>query len=324
MSMIVTTTPSECSAGFSGGKIVGSFGWTVSGVVRPVDAINAVGVRRGQTHPHSSALRCVGITARPLGHSYYSVVAQYEQPSTHDQAEEQPEDYDPLSTSLPPEYQWDVGHQSIAADVDADGNPLLSSSREPPANTVDLAEPVVRVRIAKNETMFDLNAALQLVAHVNDNSFRIGDVIVPPLVALVVGIAPTGVVRAAQSAVRVQTDILILAPRTPSEKKGLVSPHDFRFLDEGTRGTYTDAGAKATGEFVWKDGTPTTRPVLLRGNGAPYDKSVMVAKKIGAAVMPQTPLAQQTPRGAVIETADDENASFLRYRKFARANFPDF
>src|SRR5205085_1632630 len=99
--------------------------WTVTGTTNLVAAMNAVPMAIGNSHPDTSALHCTGLSPKRLGVIAWLISATF---SSRIDAQVLKGD-NPLSEPIM--YGWDFGLLSFQTGVDADGNLLTTSSREP-------------------------------------------------------------------------------------------------------------------------------------------------------------------------------------------------
>ncbi|MGE5608329.1 MAG: hypothetical protein ACM359_03665 [Bacillota bacterium] len=314
----VMPTWSDDRISVSNGQWTATLGWTVSGVRSETEALNAVPVREGASHPRSGYLHCKGLNVERESPSLFHVQATYQNTLVSGGGGGGGGGGgDVLDTAV--RWRWHVGHQSVPTDTDAEGNAIVNSTGEPAANGVYREETLVSLTVARTEPYYDIFWALQYIDHVNEDSFQVAGITVHPLAAVLRSATPNEDIIEGAGPVRVEYVFEFKLTRTPLELNHEVSPWDYALSDKGFHAYYQDGADNRTkyGTLYGSDHKPLTTPARLNGSGQPINKSIRVSDQLKEA----WPTQWQIKREKVGE--GEELAYLLRYKKYPRAKFAE-
>lgn len=276
---------------------------------------NQFGVRHNTSHRFDARMLAqVPVISNDGGPYLLRADVTYARPSGGQQQEENPIDE-------APRVNWSYGVELEPSDRDIEGNPVTNS-----AGSIyeGLTREVVvsYLRITRNESSYDPNFALAFMNTTNSDSFPVPGpsgrrYTVPALWAKCISILPAGDYTEDADYVPVEYTIAIKTPVTDFEKSG-VSLWDWRLMDKGTTGLFTDTttGKLQIGRFFIR-GEPAGE-LRLDGHGKPFD--VNLAVTCGEFVGATAEAALATPTGAYKEEKV-KDAIFFWYKRAKRMAF---
>lgn len=287
--------------------IRGRRGWVVTQVADEDAARAAVGsdAELGTAFPQDSRLK---ILTQPevsnwKGPAAYHVVANF------DRADNQPTPTDDDRLAKKPRYRWRSATVTEAADVDAQGIPLLNSAYAPfdqqPTRTFGTRFLTITVW----HTDYDVALAAEYENSCNADEItlpRTGGKKVEPGQMLCHSIEPTHDYDGDTEFVQVAYTFELRRGNL-KEVDGYWDPFKFRIPDRGYTGWYDDSGLKS-GTFINSAKQRVAEPVLLDGTGKPIDTSFKIEGD-------KTPTSFQVDTPFVIEDTGYD-AVMLKYYKF--------
>jgi hypothetical protein len=289
-----------------------------------INALTAMGVAKGATHPESARLICDTIDGEG-GPNTYAITADYLIPDTGQ--------FDPDPLKAKTRWRWQPASDSLLIDRDFYNNPIGNSAGVPfdqPSQSFEGSLGLVAIR---NEPFYDVAKAMTVMNTTNSKPFTVSNGQGP--LGGGGGVAGTvGIGQAFCVLVDSQTDIYNGVPyatvsynfRFKRGRKidGLVNgleEYDSFWdvkLDQGDSGWfYNSHTSKATRGLICNERGLLVGTVKLNGNGQPLDPTL----KILASVDPTAPLATPLPGPALpsnvylIKTTD---AVYIARRKFGQ------
>lgn len=308
MSVLVTTDWSPKGFDKLPNGWAAQLSWHVSGVDNERQAVDAVPIRQGNSHPLATRLVCqsVGI-AEAKGPSYFRVEARFDQrPFPFGNASN-----DPLEAEAT--YSWHFGGETSSVEHDVEGNALFNSAFEPSSNPPQKFTGIVELSVTRNEPAYDLAFFLGFQNRINSVDWIIEGVRIPKYLALCIGIAPTTRYTRSRGYSTVGYRFIIRPAVTEMEVKGLSSPHDHSFLDVGYQAFYDDDGTPKPGLIRTRGSNERPpKPVRLNGQGK-------IVKGEQYTADGNDSISTTSPKGALVEKRGD--SYYLRYKKYLTADF---
>ena len=284
----------------------------VSGVANESAARGAVGVGINTTWPQDNRLYARTPQVERVGLDLYEVTVDYRTLATGTVPPPDPDN--PLS--MLPTFRWSQGNSTEEVAVDANDKPILNSAGYPFENRSAREFGTLHLTIVRNESNYDGLLALEYQNTVNSDAViiaRAGTFL--PLVLRCVAIQPVTEYNVLTPWLPIQYDFEFIPRRTPLELSGAVSPHDYRDVDSGFGGWYSDGGTTERGRFVDGEGEDISEAVLLNGQGKPvFTENVKVGD-----TRAQPVANPNVPSGATMEASGD--AFVLRRQKYPRKPF---
>lgn len=279
--------------------------WAVSGADNERQAVDAVPIRQGNSHPLATRLVCQSVGIQDtMGPNYFRVAARFDQ---------RPFPFgsnDPLEAEA--SYSWNLGGQGVQVHRDHIGNLITNSAGEVPTNTLTRFVSVVELHVSRNEPNFDLPFLLPFANTINSTDWIIEGVRIPRLLALCRGITPTARYTKSSGYATVGYSFLILPPVTEMEKQGRASPHEHMIPDVGFRSFFDNNGTAKPDVITFAGSSKQPqKPVRLNGKGKIIDA--------GYTVNGNDSIDGSTPKGAVVDKSGD--SYFLRYQATGIADF---
>ena len=259
-------------------------------------AIQAVGIKRGSTHPLDSTLVAAQPEANANGFGVWIVSVKW---SLLGRGNKDP--------SGKPRISWRRSVSSEAFDRDPDGNPITNSAGDvfdpPPEDEVADRGFIIR----RVEPFYDLDKAEEYENTVNDKGFTfLGRYTFKQGQVLCESIMPATDYDFDATSIEIEYAFWF---RRDGWKR--------RIVDEGRRAFYYDDTDKTNkkAEIYGADGTQVSTPVLLDGGGSPLDDTLKIGKGKVDAVSAANP-----PAGAEVDR-DSATMVFLKWKRKRETSF---
>ncbi|HEV7297753.1 MAG TPA: hypothetical protein VGN72_00185 [Tepidisphaeraceae bacterium] len=275
---------------------------------------SAFNINYNSSHLNMEALKLKTFQPRTVGLGVHEVTAVYSVPPNG--SWQTPEDdADPLDA--PAEISWSPNIVSEPFDRDIDGNPVLNSAGDAPANPPSRTYVYSTLTITTNEEFYNYAGYKPYINTVNSDSIEVDQpnsttVTFAAGTVKCVSIAPARMYKATDSYVPITRtfEIWDLAEISTTQ------PHQCRILDQGSSGWYNDEGVK-NGSLCTDQGEYVANDKLLDGTGKPLDSTL----KVRDGGEQYTPVARPggTPTGATIEGTAD--AKYLLYKRYKAKAF---
>jgi len=254
--------------------------------------------QQNTSHPQDPRLLVQGSPdIRPLlPGSLYEATVHYIRLSTGGQ--QQQDDW----RDMPIRVKWTVGNTTEDIDTDSDGKPLLNTVGDT-FSGLKIELGTLFLTITRNESFFDIQKSLAFQNHVNNNDFTIqsplGPLTIQAFQCLCHSIGP-------ESEYAVNAEYIPISYDFELRKDGF----DFRILDQGDNGKYSDGGVKKIGRFT--DGKTDFVSSVRLNIGKPIDTTITVG---GSAVV-----AGKVPDWALKYDGGDD-AKFIYYKRYPDISF---
>lgn len=266
--------------------------WDVVKAATAIEAIGAVPVTAGSTHPHDNTLTADPLSAEAQGFKFWKVTANYKAAGSGGGGGSSG------AVLGRPKLRWTRGTVSGSVDVDAANRPLFNSAG-------DLFDGQTREKgergfiITRVEQSYNLAKADEYEDTINDSTVTLlNKYTFAPRTLRLVSYMPAGDIDF--DATTIQAEYLFLIRRDTWRR---------RLPDRGNRGWYTgDGGTKKKDAFVTDKGQILT-DVLLDGTGKPIDPEIRVGpdrKEPIANPTPVTPKAIENAPKMTFMIYDDD------------------